>query len=117
MAVAAEPALKRVQAARAAILDVFQRSETENLRILARVCAQMDALFAAGVQALTEAEVRFLTAVVIHVSTGFTEGDDFFAFNPFVLRVTSSMTAGKPKEPLTTARQAFLERYFGETDY
>lgn len=119
-AVSSEAALERIRMAKPVILEVFSRSNTENLRILARVCMSLETVFAAGIRELREKEIRFLTAVTIHRASEVDapQDDQFFAFDPYSLEITSRLAApSKPEDPRTIARKSFLERYFGDTDY
>lgn len=116
--VGSESARQRIQAAKATILEVFDRSKTENLRLLAKICTHIETMCAAGVRELTPAEVRFLAAISVHIAVDPPKDDGFFEFNPFAIRVIANMASrSKTEEPQTVARKAFLERYVGDADY
>lgn len=116
--VSSKPAINRILAAKSIILAVFSRSKTENLRLLAKVCRQLETLHAANIRQLTEAEVRFLTAIVIHLATEIEVDDTFFEINQFALQIAAAVHgSAKLEDTVRAERLEFLAKYFGENEY
>lgn len=117
-AVRSEAANKRVSSAEPVIKEVFERSGTKNLRLLARVCRHLETMQNAGIRELTESEVRFLTAATIFTAIDNSHDDNFFVFSPIVLGMKfSSSGRQKPVDPDDIARKEFIDKYFGDREY
>jgi hypothetical protein len=112
-------ALERVRGARAEILDVFRRSQTKNLRLLAKVVDRIEALTDAGVRELTAEEVRFLTAVVLHLASESPGSDGFYEMKALGVRLIARMAVSRGTEATEENKKQieFLEMYFGDAEY
>jgi hypothetical protein len=108
-----------LQAVKPIVLDVFQRAGSRNLRLLARVCARLDTIHAAGVSTLSPAEVRFLTAVTLYDAAERPRNAEFLNFNAMAIQLAAQIDH-PPKtqpDPKRVEQSRFLDLYFGESDY